>query len=77
MKNVLSVSSSTCIPWPEGADNTKTQSKQHLVLQACIFARVCAWALRHRFVCLFVINFYVALANLFNLLVPQNEALSI
>lgn len=66
-KNVLSVSSCTCIPWPEGADSIKTTS----VLQACIFACVCAYALRHRgwFVCLFVylfeINFYVALANLF------------
>lgn len=74
-KNILSVASCTCIPWPEGADSIKTTC----VLQACMFARVCACALRHRgwFVCFFEINFHVALANLFNLLAPQNEALSI
>lgn len=61
--------------WPEGADNTKTQSKQPWSPSLCICMCLCMGTETQRFVCLIEINFYVALANLFNLLVLQNEHL--
>lgn len=62
------MTSCACIPLPEGTDPDKMAH----VLQAHIFACVCACALRHRGLNIYIdlINFYVTLASLFNLLVP-------
>lgn len=69
------MSSCACILLPEGADGVKTAR----ALQDHILACACARALSHRALSVYIvlINFYVTLASLFNLLVPQNEALSI